>query len=42
MSELVKLCLKYFQTKDFYEILSIENTANEKESMCNKINNLTK
>lgn len=32
MSELLKLCNRYFQTKDFYEILNINRSANEKES----------
>lgn len=32
MSKTLKLCEKYFGTKDFYEILGIKKTATEKES----------
>lgn len=33
MPQLLELCEKYFQTKDFYEVLNLKRTASDKDSM---------
>lgn len=33
MAKLVDLCEKYFGSRDFYEVLKISKTANDKQGM---------